>query len=54
MAVEVFDNGDKPYRKWIQNNPVGFVLNTGQGSKSRKTFLHLSRCTHLQELAHQP
>ena len=55
-TLEVFDNGDTPFFQWMNDNPDGFVVNTGRRAASRLSFLHRSGCTHIAGVAdgHRP
>jgi hypothetical protein len=41
---QVFDYGDEPFFRWMQDNPQGYVLNTERSATSKYTFLHRSSC----------
>ncbi len=48
--IKIFNNGDEPFLKWMDNNPNGYVLNTNRTENSTYTFLHQSKCPHLSGL----
>lgn len=43
--VRVFDSGDEPYFRWMDEHPEGFVLNTHPGRTSRYATFHISGCS---------
>lgn len=43
----LFNKGDQAYFLWMQENPSGFILNTGKGKGSRDFILHQSNCLHI-------
>ncbi len=45
--VNVFDSGDKPFFKWMKENPQGFVLNVKRPENSDYAFFHKSHCHHI-------
>lgn len=44
MALIVFEREDTPYLQWIDDNPNGYVVNTGRGRNSSYFTLHRSSC----------
>jgi len=47
--VKVFNQGDKEYFEWMENNPEGYILNTGRGNNDTYFFLHKSNCSHITQ-----
>lgn len=45
--IELFDNGDEPYLKWIRENPRGFVINRFRSRNTYYRMLHTARCRHI-------
>jgi hypothetical protein len=45
--MELFNKGDQLYLDWMNNNPKGFVINTGRGKGSSYAKVHLSNCKHI-------
>ncbi|MCS3822653.1 hypothetical protein [Salinibacter ruber] len=50
MKVKVFDSGDEPYKKWLQNHPEGYVLNTRRSSDTTHVIFHRSGCSEITKI----
>ncbi len=50
MKVKVFDSGDEPYKKWLQNHPEGYVLNTRRSSDTTHVIFHRSGCIEITKI----
>lgn len=65
MALEVFRSdrqldSEEDYKKWLSDNPDGFVVNalksaSGKGTKSdqRFTYIHSATCKHINPMLRQ-
>ncbi len=47
MEAKVFDNGDEPYKEWLENNPEGYVLNTERSPDASYARFHQPDCSHI-------
>lgn len=43
----VFDDGDKPFLQWMEQNPSGFVINTRATKNTEYLIIHQSGCFHI-------
>jgi 5-methylcytosine-specific restriction endonuclease McrA len=50
MKVKVFDSGDEPYKKWLQNHPEGYVLNTRRSPDTTYVIFHRSGCSEITKI----
>jgi len=50
MEVTVFDSGDEPYFKWLDEHPEGYVLNTGRSHKTTYAVFHRSTCSDVSSI----
>lgn len=47
MAIQIFDNDDNVYLKWMDNNPTCYVVNTPRLINSEYFVLHRAKCPHI-------
>jgi hypothetical protein len=44
MKIEIFDNDDKNYLKWLKNNPKGYVISMYRNRSPKNMTLHRATC----------
>ena len=47
--VEMFDNNDDLYQKWLAENPDGFVINTTRDYSKDYMVLHKATCSSISK-----
>lgn len=47
MTIEIFDNDDTSYQRWMERNGRGYVLSVSRSPKSGKASLHRAGCNHI-------
>ncbi len=47
MVPQIFDKDDNIYLKWMDSNPLFFVVNTGRRRNSKDFILHKCKCHHI-------
>ena len=47
MNVKKFDNYDKTYINWMQNNTNAYIVNTNRNNNSNILNLHKANCHHI-------
>ncbi len=48
--IETFNNDEKGYQTWIENNPNGFVINSAPNLSTESLYLHTAACGTINPL----
>ncbi len=48
MNYQIFDHDDQAYFSWVNQNPEGYVLNTGKSNNSKYYMIHKADCSHIR------
>lgn len=51
MTAHLFRNNEKAYFEWVENNPIGFVLNTSSNISINYMLLHKATCKMISRTA---
>ncbi|MBF0537641.1 MAG: hypothetical protein HQL03_05215 [Nitrospirae bacterium] len=52
--IETFNNDEKGYQAWIENNPDGFVIDSNPNPSTESLYLHTAACRTINPFRRKP